>query len=108
MNVQITTVEIIELVKRKYMDNPAVLAVADSLVTAQQMVQIHTSSVMRFDTLEGYEKGALGKEGFSPLESIHAGLFDNQFKRASAIAEVGILMRTLVIVLQRLGEPIEY
>lgn len=105
--------QLIDIVKTKYMDNPAVLAVADSLVNSQNMVRALSHSMFKSDGLAGYERACVADKhedgaGYYPLNHISADLFTNEFKRANAMLETGILMRTLVIVLQRLGEEIDY
>jgi hypothetical protein len=99
----------IDLVKAKYMDNPAVLAVADAVVTARSMVQAYSNPMYSTDLLKGYELGSLGQEGYSPMNvGVSGAVLDPILKRAAALSEFGITFRLLVIVLQRLGEEIEY
>lgn len=110
---QITIPELIDLVKAKYMDNPAVLAVADSLVTAQNTARAYSNSMFKADKFAGYERASVAEtaeagRGFSPMNHLSASMFDTDFKRMGALLEVGVLTTTLVVVLQRLGEEIEY
>jgi hypothetical protein len=99
----------IELVKTKYMDNHAVLAVADAVMTARQMVLAYSGPMHHTDLLKGYEMGSLGADGYSPMMSgVSGSMLDPLLKRASALAEFGVTFRILVIVLQRLGEDIDY
>jgi hypothetical protein len=99
----------IELVKAKYMDNPAVLAVADSVMTARHQVEAYSSSMYNTDVLKGYELGSLGHDGYSPMcTGVSGSMLDPMLRRASALAEFGVTFRILVVVLQRLGENIEY
>lgn len=98
-----------QLVKTKYMDNPAVLAVADAVMTARMQVQAYSNPMYNTDLLKGYEMGSMGADGYSPMMTgISGSMMDPLLKRAAALSEFGVTFRILVIVLQRLGEEIDY
>ena len=109
----VTIPQLIDLVKAKYTDNPAVLAVADSLVTAQGAARAYSHAMFKEDNLAAYERASIAEtheraEGYSPLHHLHSNLFETQCRRVNALLEVGTLTRTLVVVLQRLGEDVEF
>jgi hypothetical protein len=93
--------EILSLVKTKYMDDKALVTIADALVLAQRTAQAQAPSAFS-DALQGYRLGAQATEGYSTPTSVHASMFANSIAEASTLFEVTILTRVLVVALQRM------
>ncbi|RYD44735.1 MAG: hypothetical protein EOP83_31175 [Verrucomicrobiaceae bacterium] len=99
--------QVIELIQSKYMEDKALVTIADALVLAQRSA-IAAAPRSDLDGWAGYRLGVQAVEGYSTPSSVHASMFANSIAEASALFEVTVLTRVAVVALQRMGETIDY
>lgn len=91
--------------KARHMDNPAIAAIVENLERTQKLAKLKASS--GHSSLEGYQRGAAGQDGYGLMHAIDASIFTVQMREISDLHAVAILTEVLVTALNAMGEDIE-
>lgn len=100
------TARVIEVVSTKYREDVALVAMVDALLLAQR--QAAMLAPKGYDHLDGYRRGSRGDEGYSTIGTLSGSLFQPLVSELSALMEIALITRLLVVALQRMGEEIEH
>lgn len=99
--------EAVELANTKYSDNVAVMAIVRFINLDRESIKADRVSKPS-DFLDVYVRGSLGEKGYGTLNRVETSLFAEHFRRIDGLRRLHERMETLIIVLQALGEEIDY